>query len=333
MLMIGVESFALTAAEREFLQHPAVAGVILFSRNFENRNQLSDLCSDIRASSPKPQLIGVDQEGGRVQRFREGFIKLPCLQDIGILFARNRQHALDLARTHAYLMASEVIAAGLDLSFAPVADLALGNLAIGNRAFAADPQSSAECIVAYIEGMQLAGMAATLKHFPGHGSVLEDTHFNAATDQRTFEQIEAADLIPFRAGLEAGAQAVMMAHVMYPEIAPEPAGYSAHWIGQVLRQQMSFKGIVFSDDIGMAAAESAGGISSRIQRHLSAGCDVVLACPPAAVPDALDGMPIAEYPIAKLDMLRAKSPAGWSKLSFDSRYLSAVESLQTAEIT
>lgn len=333
MLMIGIESFALTAIEREFLKHPAVAGVILFSRNFESKNQLGDLCSDIRTSSLRPQLIGVDQEGGRVQRFRDGYFKLPCLQDIGALFAKNKREALELARAHAYLMAKEVIASGLDLSFAPVADLALGNLAIGNRAFAAEPQMAADCIVAYIEGMHMAGMAATLKHFPGHGSVLEDTHFNAAEDQRTFEQISSTDLVPFRAGLEAGAEAVMMAHVMYPEIAPDPAGYSPYWIGHVLRQQMAFKGVVFSDDIGMAAAESAGGIKSRIHRHLSAGCDVVLACPPAAVADALEAMPIDEYPISKLDRLRAKSVAEWGKLAIDSRYLSAVESLQASEIT
>lgn len=331
MLMIGIEASELAAAEREHLKHPAVAGVILFSRNFESINQLGDLCADIRASAPRPQLIGVDQEGGRVQRFRTGFRKLPCLQDIGALFAKNRQEALGMARAHAYLMASEVIASGLDLSFAPVADLALGNLAIGDRAFAAEPQMTADCVVAYIEGMHLAGMAATLKHFPGHGSVREDTHFDAATDRRTFGQISAADLIPFRAGLQAGAEAVMMAHVLYPEIAPDPAGFSRHWIGRILRQQMAFGGIVFSDDIGMAAAGSAGGIKSRIQQHLSAGCDVVLACPPAAVADALDAMPVIEYPLSKLDRLRAKSGPDWGKLVADGRYRTAAEAVQASE--
>lgn len=331
MLMIGIEGLALTARERGFLEHPSVAGVILFARNFSEKNQLQDLCADIRASAPRPQLICVDQEGGRVQRFREGFVKLPCLQEVGTLLQRDRQAALELARQHAFLMASEVIAAGLDISFAPVTDLGLGNLAIGNRAFAAEPERVAECITAYVEGMHMAGMAATLKHFPGHGSVLEDTHFNAAVDGRSFDQIAASDLLPFRAGLKAGAEAVMMAHVVYPQVAPDPAGYSKHWIGEVLRRQFGFNGTVFSDDIGMAAAESAGSIASRVQRHLAAGCDVVLACPPASVAEALDAMPSTECDLSRLDALRAKSPAGWSKLAADTRYLSALDTLRALE--
>lgn len=333
MLMVGIEGLALNAGERGFLRHPSVAGVILFARNFSEKEQLQDLCADIRASAPRPQLICVDQEGGRVQRFRTGFAKLPCLQDIGALLGSDRQAALDLARQHAFLMASEVIAAGLDLSFAPVTDLGLGNLAIGNRAFAAEPERVAECIAAYVDGMHMAGMAATLKHFPGHGSVLEDTHFSAAVDRRSFDQIAASDLVPFRAGLKAGADAVMMAHVVYPLVAPDPAGYSRHWIDAVLRRQFGFNGVVFSDDIGMAAAESAGSIKSRVQRHLSAGCDVVLACPPSSVAEALDAMPEIAYDVTRLDALRAKSPAGWSRLAADTRYVSALEAMHALEIS
>ena len=331
MLMVGIEGLALNAGERGFLRHPSVAGVILFARNFSDKNQLQDLCSDIRASAPRPLLICVDQEGGRVQRFRTGFATLPCLQDIGALLHSDQPAALALARQHAFLMASEVIAAGLDLSFAPVTDLGLGNLAIGNRAFAAEPERVAECIAAYVEGMHMAGMAATLKHFPGHGSVLEDTHYNAAVDGRSFDQIAASDLLPFRAGLNAGADAVMMAHVVYPLVAPDPAGYSRHWIDAVLRRQFGFNGVVFSDDIGMAAAESAGSIASRVQRHLSAGCDVVLACPPASVAEALDAMPEVDFDVTRLDALRAKSPAGWSRLAADTRYVSALEAMHTLE--
>lgn len=333
MLLIGIEALALTAREREYLKHPSVAGVVLFARNFSDKSQLRELCADIRASAPRPQLLCVDQEGGRVQRFREGFARLPCLQDIGALLGSDKPAALALARQHAFLMASEIIASGLDLSFAPVADLGLGNLAIGNRAFTANPALVAECIVAYTEGMHLAGMAATLKHFPGHGSVLEDTHFDTAIDDRSYQQMAATDLLPFRAGLHAGAEAVMMAHVVYPQVAPDPAGFSRYWIDSILRNQFGFNGVVFSDDIGMAAAAAGGGIKARIQRHLAAGCDVVLACPPDCVADALEAMPEFGYDVSKLDGLRAKSPPGWDRLSTEKSYLAALQAVHDLEKT
>lgn len=331
MLIIGVEGHALKQHEREFLQHPAVAGVILFSRNFASKGQLADLCGDIRASAALPQLITVDQEGGRVQRFRDGFAKLPCLETIGSLFLSDKAAALALAREHAYLMASEIIASGLDLSFAPVADLARGNLAIGNRAFSPDPESTAACIAAYVAGMHDAGMGATLKHFPGHGSVLADTHFDEAVDERTFAEIDVADLTTFRRGLQAGADAVMMAHVRYPKVAPDPAGYSPYWIQNVLRSQLGFDGVVFSDDIGMAAAESAGGVAARIALHLAAGCDAVLACPPGCVADAVEAMDVRAYPFDRLDALRAKAVHAWDTLAADGRYLSALNAMNQME--
>lgn len=331
MLIIGIESHELTAAEREFLQHPAVAGVILFSRNFASKPQLSELCADIRASSPRPQLICVDQEGGRVQRFRDGFAKLPCLERFGELARTDSASALALAREHAFLMASEIIASGLDLSFAPVADLGRGNLAIGNRAFAADPATVAMFIESYVAGMHDAGMAATLKHFPGHGSVLEDTHFDQAVDSRPYSEIAVADLPPFTAGLRAGADAVMMAHVVYPQVAPDPAGYSPHWIGKVLKSELGFTGVVFSDDIGMAAAESAGGVAARIAQHISAGCDAVLACPPACVADAVAAMPVREYPRSRLAGLFAAKPMVWDTLAGDARYRSALKLMADLE--
>ena len=331
MLIIGIESHELTASEREFIQHPAVAGVILFSRNFASKQQLAELCADIRASSTRPQLICVDQEGGRVQRFRDGFAKLPCLERFGELARSDRASALALAREHAFVMASEIIASGLDLSFAPVADLGRGNLAIGNRAFAADPVTVAMFIESYVAGMHDAGMAATLKHFPGHGSVLEDTHFDQAVDSRAFSEIASGDLQPFTAGFRAGADAVMMAHVVYPQVAPDPAGYSPHWIGRVLKSEMGFTGVVFSDDIGMAAAESAGGVAARIAQHLSAGCDVVLACPPACVADAVAAMPVREYPRGRLAGLFAAKQTLWDTLAGDARYRSALQRIADLE--
>jgi beta-N-acetylhexosaminidase len=266
-------------------------------------------------------LLCVDQEGGRVQRFREGYAALPPLENFGRLHASDRGAALRLAEEHAWLMASEIRATGIDLSFAPVVDLGRGNRAIGNRAFHADPAIVADFTAAYVRGMHAAGMAATLKHFPGHGSVLEDTHFDEAIDPRPLEQLRAEDLQPFVAGIAAGADAVMMAHVTYPAVAPEPAGYSPRWMQQILRGEMGFGGVVFSDDIGMAAAEGVGGIKARIDAHLEAGCDVVLVCPPALVAEslrAMDDRPAGNA--AAIASLLGRGPAGWDGLLAEARY-------------
>jgi beta-N-acetylhexosaminidase len=287
MLVIGVAGHELTPQERDWLQHDACAGVILFTRNFASRAQVAELSQAIREAAPRPQLVCVDQEGGRVQRFREGYTALPSLDGFGRAYASAPAATLELARQHAWRMASEVRASGVDLSFAPVVDLGRGNRAIGDRAFSADPQVVAEFTRAYVRGMHDAGMAATLKHFPGHGSVLEDTHVDSAVDARPLDEIRSLDLVPFVAGIDAGADAVMMAHVVYPQVDPDPAGYSKRWIRDILRNEMKFRGVVFSDDIGMAAAFSAGGIQARIDAHLDAGCDVVLVCHPELVPESL----------------------------------------------
>lgn len=286
MLVIGISGTTLEAAERDWLRHPAVGGVILFSRNFASRLQVGELAQQLRQAAGKPLLLCVDQEGGPVQRFRDGFSRLPELSRFGNEHAGDTDAAVAHAAQHAWLMASEIIAAGLDLSFAPVADLKRGNRAIGERAFHAEPAIVARFVRAYVEGMHTAGMAATLKHFPGHGSVLEDTHFDAALDPRPLATLQAEDLLPFEAGIAAGAEAVMMAHVSYPAVDADPAGYSRRWI-ELLRRELGFRGVVFSDDIGMAAAESAGGVAARIHAHYDAGCDSVLVCAPALVPDSL----------------------------------------------
>jgi len=320
MLVIGVAGTELTAQEREWLQHDAVAGVILFKRNFASRGQVAELSAAIRAAAPRPQLICVDQEGGRVQRFREGYSALPPLQGFDALYASDREAALALAEQHAWLMASEVRASGVDLSFAPVVDLGRGNLAIGNRAFSADPQVVAAFTAAYVRGMHSVGMAATLKHFPGHGTVLEDTHFHDASDPRSLDELRALDLIPFAAGITAGADAVMMAHVVYPQVAPEPAGYSPRWIQQILREQMGFRGVVFSDDIGMAASFSAGGVKARVDAHLDAGCDVVLVCHPELVEESLRAVEGRTLNTAALLGLIGRGALGWDGLLADSRH-------------
>jgi len=320
MLVIGIAGTELDAREREWLQHDACAGVILFARNFASRAQVAELSQAIREAAPRPQLLCVDQEGGRVQRFRDGYTALPSLEIFGPMYARNPAAALELAREHAWLMASEIRASGIDLSFAPVVDLGRGNRAIGDRAFSPDPQVVAAFTRAYVEGMHSAGMGATLKHFPGHGSVLEDTHFDDAVDDRPLEQIRALDLVPFVAGIQANADAVMMAHVVYPQVAPEPAGYSPRWIREILRGDMGFRGVVFSDDIGMAAAFSAGGVKARIDAHLDAGCDVVLVCHPDLVDDSLAA--VADRPLntAALLGLIGRGAMGWDGLIAESRH-------------
>ena len=323
MLVIGISGTELTAQEREWLQHDAVAGVILFTRNFASREQVVELCAAIRAAAPRPQLICVDQEGGRVQRFRDGYSALPSLEGFGALYAKDPDAALELAEEHAWLMASEVRASGVDLSFAPVVDLARGNRAIGDRAFSADPQVVAAFTRAYVRGMHSVGMAATLKHFPGHGTVLEDTHFDDAVDPRPLEVLRKEDLVPFVAGIEAGADAVMLAHVTYPAVAPEAAGYSPRWINEILRDEMGFRGVVFSDDIGMAAAFSAGGVKARIDDHLDAGCDVVLVCAPKLVEESLKAMEGRTSNTAALLGLIGRGGMGWGGLLADARYVGA----------
>jgi beta-N-acetylhexosaminidase len=319
MLIIGIPGKTLSDDDRVWLSSPQVSGVILFSRNFSNRDQVTSLIDDIRMERPDdPFLICVDQEGGPVQRFRDGFTRLPALSRLGALYESDRKAAIALAEDHAWLMASEMRAIDIDLSFAPVADLACGNLAIGERAFHPDPAIASELVQAYARGMHLAGMAVTLKHFPGHGSVLADTHFDSAADSRTLKDLRATDLVPFVDGIAAGAEAVMLAHVSYPEIDVLAAGYSKTWIGDILRKDLGFAGIVIGDDIGMAAAESIGGIAQRIEAHLDAGCDLVLACSPSIVDEAVTSsshLPACDA--ARVESLRGAVAPTWEALVDD----------------
>jgi beta-N-acetylhexosaminidase len=261
-------------------------------------------------------LVAVDQEGGPVQRFREGFTRLPALAKIGEVYARDPDDAVRLAEEHAWVMASELRACGVDFSFAPVVDLARGSAAIGPRAFHADPAIAGELAQAYVRGMHLGGMAAVLKHFPGHGSVAADTHKAQAIDPRPLDAIRAADLRPFVEAIEAHAEAVMMAHVIYPSVDEQPAGFSRVWIEDILRGELGFAGIVISDDISMAAAGAAGGVGARVQAHLAAGCDLVLACFAEVVDEAIAALPpLSGEARDRLAPLRGALGASWENLT------------------
>jgi len=315
MLLIGLAGTEIAERERAWLAAPGVAGVILFARNYASREQLIALTEAIREAGGEHLLVAVDQEGGPVQRFRAGFTRLPALSRIGAVYERDPEDAIRLAEEHAWVMASELRASGVDFSFAPVVDLARGNAAIGPRALHADPGIAAELATAYVRGMHLGGMAAVLKHFPGHGSVAADTHKAQAIDPRPLDAIRADDLRPFAEAMAAHAEAVMMAHVVYPAVDAQPAGYSQVWIEQILRGELGFAGVVVSDDISMAAAGVAGSVAGRVQAHLAAGCDLVLACFPEAVEEAVAAVP-APPPAARerLSPLRGAIGASWDGL-------------------
>jgi len=316
MLIIAVAGLELSRDEREWLAHPAVGGVTLFARNFRDRLQVQELIRSIRQSASRALLVCVDQEGGPVQRFRDGFTELPALHGLGRLYASAPTAALERAEEHAWLMASEMRAIDVDLSFAPVIDLARGNRAIGARAIDSQPEVVALLGAAYVRGMRLAGMAATLKHFPGHGSVAEDTHFEHAVDPRELSVLLAEDMLPFREGIEAGAEAVMMAHVVYPAVDGVPAGYSPRWIAGILRNDLGFKGVVMSDDIGMFGASTLESVADRVHAHLDAGCDAVLVCQPQTVPAALGAMEDRTSPVAPpVAALAGRAAPGWQSLA------------------
>lgn len=270
-LIVGISGYTLSQEEKEVLSHPLIEGVILFTRNYENLNQLQALTTSIHAihTQPHPRLsIYVDQEGGSVQRFREGFTSLPSP---GELTQENAEH-------YGKIMASELKARGLDFSFAPVLDLNKQSIVIGKRAFSATPQEVIAKAAYYIQGMKSAEMPAIVKHFPGHGTALADTHFSLAIDERPFSEIEAEDLLPFEYFIQKKGVGVMMAHVVYPQIDPLPASLSPYWIQTILRQKLQFKGKIYSDDLGMKALAGFGSPSDIVQATFSAGCDYALLC-------------------------------------------------------
>lgn len=275
--MLDLEGYELTDSERELISNPLVGGVIFFTRNYRDPYQLQALVASIRELRPEI-LIAVDHEGGRVQRFRHGFTPIPAMAKLGELFLKDPEEALELAWDTGWLMASELLAYGIDFTFAPVLDLNYGTSeVIGDRAFSNRPEVVTRLADALIEGLHEAGMPATGKHFPGHGYVAADSHTDIPVDTRTFAEIDQSCLKPFMA-LAAQLDGIMPAHVIYPEIDPNPAGFSAYWLKDILRRQLGFKGVIFSDDLGMAGATVAGSYAERAHAALAAGCDMVLVC-------------------------------------------------------
>lgn len=278
-VVLDPAGLALADDDRKRLLHPAAGGVILFAHNYENPEQLLALTEEI-SRLRDPQLpICVDHEGGRVQRFAQGFTPIPPMRQLGVLWDRDRGAARLAARAVGTVIAAELGAHGLDFSFTPVLDLDYGSSAvIGHRAFHFDPAAVGALGAQLIEGLAAAGMAAVGKHFPGHGFASVDSHVAVPTDDRPRQDLLRKDLRPYRAAIEAGLAGVMPAHVIYTQVDPEPAGYSRYWLQEVLRGRLGFEGLVFSDDLSMEGASTAGGVPERARAALAAGCDQVLLC-------------------------------------------------------
>lgn len=332
-IMLGVGGYALTAEEREILRHPQVGGVILFTRNFHDLPQLQELVRQIHALRRPRLLVAVDQEGGRVQRFKGEFLRLPPVGALAPVYDRNPQQAASLAETLGWLMAAEQRAVGVDLSFAPVLDLGRGvSQVIGDRAFHAKPAAVAELAQAYVRGMRRAGMAATGKHFPGHGSVAPDSHLDLPRDERPMAELQAEDMAPFKHMVQAGMAAMMTAHIIYPAMDERPASFSRVWIEEVLRGQLGFQGAVFSDDLGMQAAGCIGDFPQRALAALEAGCDMVLLCNDAdQVAAVLDAVPAAPNPVAALRLTRLHGRPGaraWESLHRSLEWRTAVKRVE-----
>ena len=302
-VVADVVGLTLSDEDRERLRHPAAGAVILFARNYENPEQLLLLTEEIEKLREPALPVCVDHEGGRVQRFREGFSKIVPMRELGKLWDRDKELAKETAKAVSYIIGAELGAHGLDFSFAPVLDLDYGGSSvIGDRAMHFDPNAVGALATAIIQGFGEAGMAAVGKHFPGHGFATADTHHDVAKDERSQKEIFGKDLVPFRAAIQAGLAGVMPAHVIYPQCDAEPAGYSKYWLQDVLRGKLGFEGLIFSDDLSMAGASAVGGPPERARAALAAGCDMVLLCnDPEGQKKLMDSL--GDLPMAKPERL------------------------------
>ena len=328
-VVVDVVGTTLSEQDLARIRHPAAGAVILFARNFEAPDQLVSLCDEIKKQREPELPICVDHEGGRVQRFREGFTLIPPMRILGRHWDRDRERAKEAAAAVGYVIAAELGAHGLDFSFTPVLDLDYGGSSvIGDRALHYDPTAVGALGAALVKGLAQGGVAAVAKHFPGHGYAEADSHVAAPRDERPFAQILKKDLLPYRSVIEAGVAAVMPAHVVYPQVDPEPAGYSKHWLQAVLRGQLGFDGLVFSDDLSMEGAAVAGGPPERARAALAAGCDMVLLC---NNPEGLDALlaSLEEVPLQKPERLERMRKQGGRDLRKSVAYREAQEALQS----
>jgi beta-N-acetylhexosaminidase len=326
--VVDVAGLALTDDDRRRLVHPAAGAVILFARNYENPEQLLALCEDIERLREPALPICVDHEGGRVQRFREGFTLLPPMRALGKLWDRDRDAGRAAARAVAYVAGAELAASGLDFAFAPVLDLDFGtSTVIGDRALHFDPTAVGALGAGIVQGYADAGMGAVGKHFPGHGFAAADSHVDAPRDERTVKEIFKKDVLPYQAAIQAGLAAVMPAHVVYTQADAEPAGYSRYWLQEVLRGKLAFDGLVFSDDLSMKGASTAGGPPERARAALGAGCDMVLLCnDPAGLDLLLESL--GDFSFEKPERLERMRKKGGRDLRKSVAYREAQEVLQ-----
>ncbi len=329
-VMLDVVGTELAVDDIKRLQHPLVGGVILFARNFENCAQLSALTASIHAVRQPPLLIAVDHEGGRVQRFRDGFTKIPPMREFGKIWDKNRKQAKELAVEAGWILAAELRAHGVDFSFTPVLDMDYGDsLVIGDRAFHKDPQAINELAFSLMQGLKKGGMQAVGKHFPGHGFVVADSHVSIPIDEREFDQIAQNDMQPFRQMIDEGLAAIMPAHVIYPKVDDKPAGFSSKWLQKVLRERLGFQGVIFSDDLSMEGASVGGDVTTRSLAALNAGCDMVLLCNrPDLADELLDNLlwKMPALSIARLARMHgARYPMHMNHLHENGEFVAAVK--------
>lgn len=305
-VMMDLVGTQISDVEKELLLHPQIGGVILFTRNFDSIDQITAFIQEIHVLRTPHILVSIDHEGGRVQRFREGFTWLPPANVYSELFKHDKDKGRQCVEQAGWLMAAELRAIGVDFSFAPVLDLAHGvSGIIGDRAFHSKPDITATLAYAFMHGMASAGMPAVGKHFPGHGGVAEDSHLALPVDHRELATLLKEDIVPFEKMVQNGLPAIMPAHVIYDQIDDKPAGYSKIWLQQILRDRLKFQGVIFSDDLSMEAAGVGGSYGERAQLALEAGCDMVLVCNhPDGVAEVVDTLEGYTNPVAQMRLMR-----------------------------
>ncbi len=329
MLVIDFQGLVMTKSEAEILAHPNVSGLILFARNCHDKNQIAALTASARAIKPN-LVIMVDQEGGRVQRLKQGFTQIPPMSTLGRCYDGNPELAINAARVIGRVIAKEVAEVGIDLPLAPVVDIGGCSRVIGDRALHSDPDIVVKLAIAFHKGMAEEGVASCAKHFPGHGGIEEDTHTEIALDDRSYETLLFRDLIPFRSLISSGLSALMPAHVIFPVIDEHPVGFSSFWLQEILRHQLGYQGAIISDDLGMAAAAVAGDLMARSVAAVEAGCDLLLLCnQPEEARYVVENIHLPDDPIIKLriDALRA-IPCKYDVIKGADNYIKQLSSLE-----